>query len=529
MDDHIKKAIQKGATSLGIELGSTRLKAVLIDDDFNMIASSSHRWENQFIADNWTYEQKDIWTSIQAVYHSLKAAVKQSFGLTLIRIGSIGISGMMHGYLVFDKNENLLTPFRTWRNVNAAYAAKQLTDIFSYPIPARWSIAHLYQAILNSESHIKNIAYLTTLAGYVHWQLTGEKVVGIGDASGMFPINKTTKAFDDIHLKTFDNIISNNHIEWKISNILPTILSAGEHAGYLTETGAILLDPQGDLKHNIPFCPPEGDAGTGMVATNSIKPKTGNISAGTSIFGMFVLENNLRYVHPEIDIVTTPIGDLVAMVHCNNGTSEINEWMQLFESVLNTFNMNVSKDDLFDKLFNESMKRDYKTDGLIIYPYVSGEHITNVSEGSPMMIRQMGSKLKLSSFMRAHIYASIATLKIGIDILLKKEQLQLEKVFVHGGLFKAGDAGEKLLASAIKTPISTLSNCGEGGAWGMAILAKFMMRDTKISLTEYLEKKVFTSDLINTVEPDAFFVQEFDQYMKKFKAGLILEKKAKEF
>ena len=529
MTNDIKKLIQSGKTALGIEFGSTRIKAILVDEHNNPIASGAHDWENRFENGIWTYTLDDIWTGVRHCYQEMAVDVKNKYGVTLTTIGAIGFSAMMHGYMVFDKAGELLVPFRTWRNNNAAPAADLLTELFHYHIPARWSVAHLYQAILNGEEHVEKIAFQTTLEGYVHWKLTGKKVIGIGEASGMFPVDAVTKQYNPAMLKQFNDLVADRHLPFKIEDILPEILVAGDEAGRLTEEGAKLLDPSGNLCAGIPFCPPEGDAGTGMVATNSVKKRTGNVSAGTSVFAMIVLEKELSKVHSEIDLVTTPVGDLVAMVHCNNCTSDINGWVDVFGEFARLCGVSMSKAELYNKLYFESENGDKDCGGLLAYNYVSNEHITKVDAGRPMFVRTSESNFNLANLFRAHLFSALGVLKVGCDILLKEENVKLDSITGHGGLFKTEHVGQSYLAAAINAPVTVMKTAGEGGAWGIAILANYVItKERGESLEAYLEHKVFAGQEGVTLAPDPDDVAGFDAFAKRYVEGLPIVRKAVE-
>ncbi len=527
MASNVKELLESGKTALGIEFGSTRIKAILVDENNQPIASGGHDWENRYDGGIWTYTLEDIWEGVQDCYRKMAQDVKTKYGVTLTTIGAIGFSAMMHGYMVFDKEDKLLVPFRTWRNNNAAPAADELTALFNYHIPARWSVAHLYQAVLNGEPHVKDIVFQTTLEGYVHWMLTGEKVIGIGEASGMFPIDIATKQYHPRMLKQFDELLAQKGVSFKVEDILPKILLAGEDAGHLTEAGAKLLDPSGNLKPGIPFCPPEGDAGTGMVATNAVKQRTGNVSAGTSVFAMIVLEKELSKAYPEIDLVTTPVGDLVGMVHCNNCTSDINGWVGLFGEFAKLAGVEISKPALYDMLYFESEKGDKDCGGLLSYNYVSNEHITKVDAGRPMFVRTPESKFTLANFMRAHLFASLGVLKVGCDIMLKEEGVKLDKITGHGGLFKTERVGQSYLAAAINAPVTVMKTAGEGGAWGMAILANYLVtKEEGETLEAYLENKVFKDQEGVTLAPNPEDVAGFDAFGKRYVDGLPIVREA---
>jgi sugar (pentulose or hexulose) kinase len=523
----VKNAIISGKTVLGIELGSTRIKAVLIDENNIPIASGSHDWENRFINNIWTYSLEDIWTGLQSSYRNMAEEVKEKYGVTLETIGAIGFSAMMHGYMVFDKEGELLVPFRTWRNTITEQASAELTKLFSYNIPQRWSIAHLYQAILNGEEHVSDISFQTTLEGYIHWKLTGQKVIGVGEASGMFPIDINTKDFNAHMIEQFDELIAPRNFAWKLKDIFPKVLLAGENAGVLTEEGAKLLDLSGQLKPGIPLCPPEGDAGTGMVATNSVAKRTGNVSAGTSVFAMIVLEKELSKVHEEIDLVTTPTGNLVAMVHCNNCTSDLNAWVGLFKEFSQAMGVEVDINKLFETLYNKALEGDSDCGGLLSYNYFSGEHITGFEEGRPLFVRTPESKFNLANFMRVHLFTSLGALKTGLDILLKEEGVQLDEILGHGGFFKTKGVGQKIMAAAIDASVSVMETAGEGGAWGIALLAAYMLNKAENeSLEEYLSEKVFAGKIGTKINADAKDVEGFNEFMKRYTKGLAIERAA---
>ena len=526
MANQIINDIQNGRTALGIELGSSRIKAVLINTDNQIIAQGNHSWENKLMNGVWTYALPDAWAGIQDCYQDLAANVKDLYDVELTTFGSIGISAMMHGYLPFDKNNQLLTPFRTWRNTMTEDATKVLIKEFAFNIPQRWSIAHLYHAILEQENHVKDIDFFTTLAGYIHWQLTGEKVLGIGDASGMFPMDDSTHDYDQTMIKKFDSLIKDQNFDWQLSEILPKVLLAGETAGDLTEEGAKLLDPSGKLQAGIPLAPPEGDAGTGMVATNSILKRTGNISAGTSIFAMIVLEHALSKVHVEIDIVTTPSGSPVAMVHCNNCTSDLDAWVRVFGQLFERLGLDVPKDKLYDQLYFSAMEGDKDCGGVMTHNYVSGEHITGFEEGRPLIVRTPNANFNLSNYMRAMLNSTMATLRIGMDILTEEENVHIDKMLGHGGLFKTEKVGQTLMANALKTPISVMESAGEGGAWGMALLALYLIDDTGLSLEDFLEEKVFSKEKSITIEPNAEDMAGFDQFLAKYESSLAVQRSA---
>lgn len=524
-----KQTILDGNAVLGIEFGSTRIKAVLVGEEHTPIASGAHDWENQLVDGIWTYSLEAIWRGLQDCYGKMAADVSEKYGVEVTRLKAIGFSGMMHGYLAFDKAGELLVPFRTWRNTITGEAAEALTREFSFNIPQRWSIAHLYQAVLNGEEHVSRIDFFTTLAGYIHWKLTGEKVLGVGEASGMFPIDPKTKNYNRKMMEQFDKLIAPKNYPWKLEEILPKVLVAGESAGVLTEEGAKLLDVTGKLNPGTPLCPPEGDAGTGMAATNSVAVGTGNVSAGTSVFAMVVLEEELKAVHEELDLVTTPSGDTVAMVHCNNCTSDLNAWVGLFREFAETFGMNVDMNQLFGTLYNKALEGDKNCGGLIAYNYFSGEPVTGVNEGRPMFVRKPDAHFTLANFMRTHLYASLATLKIGCDILFKEEHVKVDTIYGHGGLFKTKGVGQGILAAAMDAPVAVMETAGEGGPWGMALLASYMMRKTDgETLEHYLSEKVFGGENGSVMEPDAADVAGFDEYIAAYKKALAAEKAAVE-
>jgi len=526
--NEIRKAIESGKTALGIELGSTRIKAVLIGEDHMPFASGSHEWENQYENGIWTYSLDAVWAGLQESYHNLNKDVADKYGVQLKTLGATGFSAMMHGYMAFDKDGNLLVPFRTWRNTTTGEAAEKLTDLFQFNIPQRWSIAHLFQAILNKESHVKDIKHLTTLAGYVHWMLTGQKVLGVGEASGMFPINSNTNDFDARMLKQFNELLKADNISWTLQDILPKVLVAGDSAGVLTEEGAKRLDPTGQLQAGSKLCPPEGDAGTGMVATNSVAVRTGNVSAGTSVFAMIVLEKALSKLYPEIDMVTTPTGKPVAMVHANNCTSDINAWVGLFREFTDALGVEVSQSQLFELLYKKALTGDADGGGLLSYNYLSGESITQLEEGRPLFIRTPESKFTLANFMRTHLFSSLGTLKIGLDILFE-EQVQIDKVLGHGGFFKTEGVGQRIMATAMNVPVSVMETAGEGGAWGIALLALYMLNKTENEpIQAYLSNKVFAGEGGSTIAPDQKDVDGFAVFMERYKKGIGIERAAVE-
>ncbi|SEM97629.1 Sugar (pentulose or hexulose) kinase [Paenibacillus sp. OK076] len=527
MDQNLKQVIVRGETSLGIEFGSTRIKAVLMDHHFNTICSSSYEWANQLIDGYWTYDMNEMIHGLQQTYHQLKQEIQNNYGVTIQKIGSIGCSAMMQGYIALDQTGELLVPFRTWRNATTGKAASELTEKFQFKIPERWSIAHLYQAILNGEEHVTNINYITTLSGYIHRLLTGSKAIGIGDASGMFPIDESTLEYHEDMVRKFDDLIADKGYPWNLKDILPKVYTAGEHAGYLSEAGARLLDLSGNLESNIPLCPPEGDAGTGMVATNSVQKRTGNISVGTSIFAMIVLEKNLSTVYPEIDIVTTPEGNPVAMVLANNCSSDINAWVNMFREFYEAMGQKPDMNQLFSVLFNEALKADADGGGLLSYGYYSGENITGIAKGRPLFVRSPESRFNLANFMRVHLFAAFAALRLGLDILTQKEHVTIEHIWAHGGLFKTPRVAQKMCASALNIPVSVMSTAGEGGAWGMAILASYMVnKQQHEGLAEYLNTKVFIDAEGQEVSPNSEDVNGFALFMERYTEGLAIEQSA---
>ncbi len=524
---NVKEVIESGRAVLGIELGSTRIKAVLIGEDHAPIASGDHEWENRLENGNWTYSLDDIWSGLRDSYKNLAADVKARYGVTLKKIGSIGFSAMMHGYMAFDKDGELLVPFRTWRNSTTGPAAEKLTELFQYNIPLRWSIAHLYQAVLNGEDHVKDVAYFTTLSGYIHWKLTGEKALGIGDASGMFPIDIEKKDFNEEMIQKFDELTADRNYPWKLRDIMPKVMTAGETAGTLTEEGARLLDESGSLEAGILLCPPEGDAGTGMAATNSVAQRTGNVSAGTSVFAMIVLEKELKKVYPEIDLVTTPDGSLVAMVHANNCTSDLNAWVGIFREFAESFGIEVDMNKLFGTLYNKALEGDADCGGLLSSGYLSGEFITGVDEGRPLFVRSPESRFNLANFMRVNLFTALGAIKAGMDLLLKEEDVAIDSILGHGGLFKTKGVGQRILAAAINAPVSVMETAGEGGPWGMSLLAAYMLNKADgESLKDYLADKVFEGNAGSRMEPDARDVEGYEVFIERYKKGVAIEKEA---
>jgi len=523
----IKEVIESGKAVLGIEFGSTRIKAVLIGDDNTPVASGAHDWENRLDNGIWTYTLDDIWTGLQDSYTKMAEDVKAQYGVEITKLAGIGFSAMMHGYMVFDKAGELLVPFRTWRNTITGQASEELTELFHYHIPQRWSIAHLYQAILNGEEHVSSIDYLVTLAGYIHWQLTGEKVLGVGEASGMFPIDIATRDYNQGMVDQFDAKVAEKGFAWKLRDIMPKVLLAGQSAGTLTEEGAKKLDVSGRLEAGIPVCPPEGDAGTGMVATNSVAVRTGNVSAGTSVFGMVVLEKELTRVYDEIDLVTTPMGDLVGMVHCNNCTSDLNAWVNLFREFAESFGIKADMNKLFGTLYQKALEGDKDCGGLLAYNYFSGEHVTHFEEGRPLFVRRPDSKFNLANFMRTHLMASLSVLKTGLDLMLKEEGVKVDKMLGHGGLFKTKGVGQSILAAAIDAPVYVMETAGEGGAWGIALLASYMVNKADgESLDDFLNDRVYAGQEGSRMDPDPADVKGFNEFLATYTAGLPIERAA---
>ena len=520
-----KKLIAEGKAVLGIEFGSTRIKGVLIDEKGTPLAQGGHTWENSLVNGIWTYSMEEIHEGLIDCYRELKEDVRNKYGVEITSLKAIGISAMMHGYLAFNKNDELLVPFRTWRNTITQEASEKLTELFQFHIPQRWSIAHLCQAILNKEEHVPDITFITTLAGYVHWKLTGEKVLGVGDASGMFPIDSNICNYDEKMLDQFDELTAPLGFAWKIRDILPKVLPAGKNAGTLTAEGAKLLDPEGTLQAGALLCPPEGDAGTGMAATNSVAPRTGNVSAGPSIFSMIVLEKALSKLHPEIDMVTTPDGAPVAMVHCNNGTSDLNGWVELFGEFAALMGTPLSPDKLYSALYNHALTGDADCGGLLAYGFFSGEHNVGMEEGRPMVVRRPENNFNLANFMRAHLYTALGTLRMGSEILTE-ENVKIDRITGHGGLFKTPVVGQRILAAAMNAPVSVMETAGEGGAWGVALLAAYAAAESGMDLGTFLEKVVFDGATGTSIDPVPEDVEGFAAFMKRFKAGLPIERAA---
>ncbi len=526
----IREIIDAGKTAIGIEFGSTRIKAVMVDETGKVLAQGGYGWENQYENGIWTYSLEMIWTGLREAYSGLLSDVKEKYDTVIRKTGAIGFSAMMHGYMAFDDKGELLVPFRTWRNTITGEAAAELTKEFGFNIPERWSIAHLHQAILNKEEHVKKISFFTTLAGYIHWMLSGEKVLGIGDASGMFPIDSRTRDYNEEYLEKYDRILSSKGFEFQLRDILPKVLKAGEAAGILSAEGAARLDASGNLGAGIPLCPPEGDAGTGMVATNSVAVRTGNVSAGTSIFAMVVMEKALEKVHPEIDVVTTPSGDDVAMVHCNNCTSDINAWAKIFREYSEAMGIEVDTDKLYTTMFSAALGGAPDCGGLMGFNYFSGEPVTGFSEGRPVFARNVNAVFSFANFMRLHLYSAVSTLKVGLDILLREENVKVDKLYGHGGFFKTKEVGQRIMSAATGGPITVMETAGEGGAWGMAVLALYLMKraEENISLPDYLTTEIFAGENGTTVTADDEEIKGFDSFMKSFNAALCIEKAAVE-
>lgn len=517
-----KEKIISGETYLGIELGSTRIKAVLIDDSYAPLASGGHAWENRLENGYWTYSLDDIHNGVKKCFENLADNVYEKYGVSLSKVGAVGISAMMHGYLAFDEDNNLLAPFRTWRNTTTEKAATELTELFGFAIPQRWSIAHLYQAILNNEEHVSKIARITTLSGYVHYLLTGKHELGINDASGMFPI--CDNDYDKEMLDKFDKLIADKSYAWSIYDILPKVKCAGDKGTVLSEEGAKFLDIKGNFEAGIPVCPPEGDAGTGMVATNAVLPKIGSVSAGTSIFVELVLDKPLKKLHPQVDVLATPAGDTVAMVQCNNCCAELDTWVNMFDEFAALSGNAIDKSTLYELLYNNTLNADRDAGGVVAYNYLSGEHITEISSGRPMYFRLPDGKMNLANFVKAQLYSAFAALKIGADILFEEEKAEADKILAHGGLFKVPKIAQQILSDAMNTPVSVMTTAGEGGAWGVALLAAYMVKGTDKTLGEWLEAEVFADMKADTLYPQENGVKGFEEYMNRYKEGLLAER-----
>lgn len=522
----VKGYIEEGKAILGIEFGSTRIKAVLIGQNNEPVAQGSHDWENRLENGIWTYSEDDIWTGLQDCYAGMLKDVKAQYGAEVTSLAAIGFSAMMHGYLAFNEAGELLVPFRTWRNTITEEASCELSELFNFHIPQRWSIAHLYQAMLNKEEHVKDVKFFTTLAGYIHWKLTGKKVLGVGEASGMFPIDSNTCTYDAKMVSQFDELAKGKGYDIKLLDIIPEVLTAGDEAGILTDEGAGLLDVSGKLKGGIPLCPPEGDAGTGMAATNSVAVRTGNVSAGTSVFAMVVLEKPLSKAYDAIDLVTTPSGEAVAMVHCNNCTSDLNAWVNIFREFAEAFGIEPDMNKLFGTLYNKALEGDADCGGLLAYNYFSGEHITGFEEGRPLFVRTPDSRFNLANFMRVHLFTALGALKTGCDILLKQEKVKVDNITGHGGLFKTKGVGQSILAAAMNAPVSVMETAGEGGAWGIALLASYMVNKNGRTLAQFLDADVFAGETGTKMMPNASDAAGFDRFIERYAAGLAIERAA---
>lgn len=520
----IAEKIRAGKTSLGIEFGSTRIKAVLIDDTYRTIASGDYGWASHLEHGLWSYTVEEIWKGLQTAYAEMAGDVEAAYGEKLTHIGHIGFSAMMHGYLAFDEAGELLVPFRTWQNTNTHEAHEKLSELFQYNIPERWSIAHLYQCVLDNEEHVSKVAFFTTLAGYVHWKLTGRKVLGVGDASGMFPIDPATHTWETEFIRQFNELPEVAAQPWKLEDLLPEPLVAGTPAGELTEEGAKLLDPTGTLQPGITLAPPEGDAGTGMMATNSVRKRTGNVSAGTSIFATVVLEGKLKALHPEVDLVTTPAGDLAGMSHANNFTSDLNAWVGLFGQFAEALGHPVDAGTLYGTLFRAAIADDVDANcgGLLNYPFRSGEFLAGLPEGRPLFARKPEARMSLGNFMRAQLFGAFSPVKIGMDVMTKDEHVQVDSLVGHGGIFTTPKVAQKILAAAFDTPIKVMATAAEGGAWGMAVLGDYLWHADE-DLADYLDNRVFADAESVTETPDEKDVEGFEDFFARFRAGLPIE------
>ena len=522
--------IAAGRTALGIELGATRIKAVLVAADGTPLACGSHDWENQFVDRTWTYALEDVWAGLQGCVAALLADVEQRYGVSLTTVGAMGVSAMMHGYLAFDSAGELLVPFRTWRNTSTGPAAAELSETLGFNIPLRWSIAHLYQAVLDDEEHVERLAAVTTLAGYVHQRLTGRSVLGVGDASGVFPIDPVTRDYDAAMLAKVEDLVAARRPGLRVADLLPEVLVAGQEAGRLTEEGAALLDPSGTLRPGIPLCPPEGDAGTGMVATNAVAPRTGNVSVGTSVFAMVVLERPLAEVHHELDVVTTPAGDLVAMVHCNNGASELGAWAEVFGQFAAAVGHPVAPDAVFGALLGAALEAEADGGGLVAYNYLSGEPIVGLAEGRPLIVRTPDSRLTLGTFARTQVYGVFGTLSLGMRVLAA-EGVELDTLYAHGGMFRTAGVAQRLLAAAVGAPVAVARTASEGGPWGMAALAGYLVarcEDDGLDLQTYLTTRLFADAAVDVAEPDPADVAGFAAYLERYEAGVVVARAAAE-
>lgn len=522
----IQDLIASGKAVLGIEFGSTRIKAVLADAAGHTLAIGAHAWENRLENGLWTYSLSDISQGLQACYAALKQQVQERYGVTLHRLAGAGISAMMHGYLAFDREGTLLTPFRTWRNANTGPAAAQLSEVLNFHMPLRWTAAHLYQAVLNGEEHIQQLDHVTTLEGYVHWQLTGRKVLGVGEGAGVFPLDASGTHYDPERMARYESLLAPYHLPWKAADLFPPLLSAGQEAGRLTEDGARWLDPSGDLLPGVPFCPPEGDAGTGMTATNSVSPGTGNVSAGTSVFSMVVLDKPLSRVYPQLDMVATPTGKPVAMVHCNNCTSDLNAWVGLFDEFAQLMGLRLNADELYGTLYRAALTGEKDCAGMMACNFISGEHNVGLEEGRPLFMRTPEAQMTLGNFMRTHLSASLAVLKHGMDLLLEQEHVPLNRILAHGGLFKTPEVGQRLLAAALNVPVTVMETAGEGGAWGIALLAGYMVYGQGKSLEAYLNEDIFANMPSRTLAPDPEDAAGFSRFMTRYLPCLDVERAA---
>ncbi|HEY9324065.1 MAG TPA: FGGY-family carbohydrate kinase [Agromyces sp.] len=518
-----RAAVLEGRTSLGIEFGSTRIKACLVGEDPTVVlAVGSHEWENRFEGRVWTYSLDDVWSGLQSAYADLVDDLRRRYDVTPVTFGAIGVSAMMHGYLAFDANAELLVPFRTWRNTSTGPAAAELSEHFGVNIPLRWSIAHLHQAILDEEPHVGQLDFVTTLAGYVHWRLTGSKVLGVGDASGMFPIDSGALDYDASLLEVYNRLVAQRAPGVHLAELLPAVLPAGRAAGELTAEGAALLDPSGALRPGAPLCPPEGDAGTGMVATGSVAPRTGNVSAGTSIFAMVVLERPLEHAHHELDLVTTPAGDPVAMVHCNNGASELAAWAGMFAEFAGAAGLSVDTDTVFEVLLRQALDGEPDGGGLLAYNHLAGEPIAGLAEGRPLFVRTPDSRLTLANFMRAQVYGVYGTLSLGMRVLAS-EGVELDRMLAHGGIFRTAGVAQRFLAGALDAPVAVGETASEGGAWGIAVLASYLSSADEIDLAGYLAERVFANAEFETVDPAPSDVAGFAAFLDRYRAGLAVE------
>ena len=522
-----KELIDSGKVALGIELGSTRIKAVLVDFEGSVLGVGFHDWENSLVDGVWTYSLKEVHKGIRNCYTSLREAIKNEHGSELKQVASIGVSAMMHGYIALDKEGKQLALFQTWRNTNTQEAADELTELFNFNIPLRWSVAHLYQRILDKEAHVKDIDAVYTLAAYIHMKLSGERIIGIGDAAGMFPIDSDKLDYDQAMVDQFDALSAKHGFKRPLREVFPKVMVAGEQAGSLSEAGRDFLDESKTLSVGIPMCPPEGDAGTGMVATNSVAPRTGNVSAGTSTFAMIVLEKQLSKVYREIDMVTTPTGFPCAMSHANNGTSDLNAWVDIFREFLELMGYKAGIGELFNKLYTNSLQGDKDCGGLLAYGYYSGENVTMINEGRLAFLRTPNSKFNLANFMKVHLYTSLGAVKLGLDILLKEESVKLDRIMGHGGFFKTKEVGQRYLSASVSAPVTVMDTAGEGGAWGIALLAAYLVdKKEGEKIEEYLDKRIFTKLSGSTVEASKEDIDGFEKFMERYVAGLDIEKMA---